>query len=79
MAKRDRTATARVTDRYQTVIPKIIREQARIKPGDVLHYKVENGRIVAEKKARRPDRDFDPFGAFTEWQSAEDEKAFRDL
>ncbi|MCC7049097.1 MAG: AbrB/MazE/SpoVT family DNA-binding domain-containing protein [Alphaproteobacteria bacterium] len=79
MSKRNSSATARVTNRFQTVIPKAIRDQARIKPGDLLHYRVEKGRIVVEKKSSGTGRDFDPFDAFVEWQSAEDEKAFRDL
>jgi AbrB family looped-hinge helix DNA binding protein len=79
MAKRNSSATARVTSKFQAVIPKAIRDQARIKPGDVLHYRVEKGRIVVEKKTKGADRDFDPFGAFTEWQSAEDARAFGNL
>ncbi|MCC6471340.1 MAG: AbrB/MazE/SpoVT family DNA-binding domain-containing protein [Alphaproteobacteria bacterium] len=79
MSKRNSSATARVTSRFQAVIPKAIRDQARIKPGDLLHYRVENGRIVVEKKPAGAGFDFDPFGAFVEWQSAEDDRAFRDL
>jgi AbrB family looped-hinge helix DNA binding protein len=58
------------------VIPREIREQLGLKPGDLLAYRYTESGIVIEKEEAFED---DPFATFTEWASPEDDKAFADL
>ena len=69
-------ATSKLSANSETVIPREIRERLGIKPGDIIRYVVtEKGVLIM------PDREVedDPFVAFTEWASPEDEEAFKDL
>lgn len=69
--------TSKITSKAQTVIPKAVREKLGLKPGDLLRYRVERGRIVIERvKAEAED---DPFAVFTEWAGEADEKAYGGL
>ncbi|MFZ5595304.1 MAG: AbrB/MazE/SpoVT family DNA-binding domain-containing protein [Pseudomonadota bacterium] len=43
-----------VAERGQVTIPKSLREKLGIRPGTVLDFEVENGRLVARKKATDP-------------------------
>lgn len=38
--------TAKVSQNYQVVIPKEIREKIPFKKGELLHFKVSNGKII---------------------------------
>jgi len=38
----------RITSKGQVTIPKKIRRQFKLKPGDVVEFKVENGRVYLE-------------------------------
>ncbi len=63
--------------RGQMVIPKSVQKELGVKPGDRVRYSVKGNKLEIEKLS---DNDsFDPFSAFTEWTSDEDEKAFADL
>jgi antitoxin PrlF len=69
--------TARLSAKAQTVIPKAIRDQLGVGPGDVIVFEVRDGEVVL-RPLRRPSSD-DPFAVFHEWSSAADEDAYRDL
>jgi antitoxin PrlF len=71
------TVRSKVTSKYQTVIPKAVRERLGLKTGDVIRFNVsEEGAVVLEKDAGSED---DPFACFEEWKSDEDEHLYRDL
>jgi AbrB family looped-hinge helix DNA binding protein len=75
-------SASKVTTKGQITIPKEVRERLRVQAGDVLIYEFqENGILIVRK--------MEPFDAgwhrglsstlADEWNSAEDEQAFRDL
>jgi antitoxin PrlF len=71
------TAFSKVTSKNQTVIPREIREQLGLKPGDRLRYTVTATGVRIERAERAHEED--PFAVFIEWASEEDEKAFGSL
>lgn len=68
-------ASARVTSKSQLVLPKAVREQLNVGPGDTLvfHYGPKGVRV---EKAAIED---DPFATFHEWASEADDDAYKDL
>lgn len=69
---------SKITSKSQTVIPKEVREKLSLHPGDVIRYKITNGRVEMEKLRGDIAQD-DPFFTFTEWASPTDEEAYKDL
>ena len=70
-------AQSKITSKFQTVIPKAVRERLGLKTGDVLRFHfTEEGPVTVEKGAPSED---DPFATFNEWTSEEDERLYRDL
>jgi AbrB family looped-hinge helix DNA binding protein len=69
-------AFSKVSVRSQTVIPREIRDQLKLKPGDTLRYRMTVAGIVLDKVSEAAD---DPFVSFSEWASEIDEEAYRDL
>ncbi len=70
-------AFSKVSVTSQTVIPREVREQLGLKPGDTLRYRVtEDGVLLDKAAANEAD---DPFAAFSEWSSKADEKAYGSL
>jgi antitoxin PrlF len=68
---------SKITSKSQTVIPREVRELLGVGPGDRLTYtKTGNGVVIAKAKEQPED---DPFAVFSEWNSANDDKAYRDL
>jgi antitoxin PrlF len=67
---------SKVSVRSQTVIPRAVREQLKLKPGDTLRYRVTEDGILLDKATEAGD---DPFAAFSEWTSEADEKAYGGL
>lgn len=72
--------TSRMSSKGQVTIPKEFREVLALRPGDLLTYDVKDG-ILAVRK-------IDPFDTLfhealgvtlAEWDSEEDNEAFRDL
>lgn len=54
-----------------------MREHLRLKPGDVLRYRMTNEGVLLDKApANEAD---DPFATFSEWSNAADEKAYGNL
>ena len=72
--------TSRLTSKAQTTIPQAVRNALGVKEGDELAYQIEKGRVVLTKAPRRLPRKGvpfeDPFAAFWEWDTPEDEEAF---
>ncbi len=70
-------AKSKVTSKFQTVIPKAVRERLGLKTGDVVRFRFsEDGPVTVEKALPADD---DPFASFQEWGSDEDERLYRDL
>ena len=72
--------TSKLTSKSQTTIPQPVRAALGVKEGDELAYTIEQGRVVITKAPsrlpRKGDPLEDPFAAFWEWDSEEDERAF---
>jgi antitoxin PrlF len=71
--------TSKLTTKAQTTLPRPVREALGIHPGDEIAYVIEAGRVILSKAVRPCASADDPFLAFTEWASAEDEEAYADL
>lgn len=56
--------------------PPEVRERLGVKPGDTLRYVITDSGVLLLPGRAETD---DPFVAFTEWASPEDEEAFKDL
>jgi antitoxin PrlF len=69
--------TSKLTSKAQTTIPQPVRAALQVGEGDVLAYTIENDRVILTK-ASRAVRD-DPFAAFDEWASENDQRAYADL
>jgi len=72
--------TSRLSSKGQVTIPKVIREAIGLEPGNLIGYEVQDGVIIVTR--------IEPFDvafhealskALDEWNSPEDEEAFRDL
>jgi len=69
--------TSRLTSKAQTTIPQSVRMALRLEEGDELAYAIEGDRVVLTKAQPLPVED--PFGAFGEWDSIADRKAYDEL
>jgi antitoxin PrlF len=69
-------AFSKVSVKSQTVIPREVREQLKLKPGDTLRYRMTEDGILLDKATETGD---DPFAAFSEWTSEADENAYGKL
>ena len=69
---------ARITSKGQTTIPKEVRDQLGLEPGDTLSYEVQ-GRAVMVRKVERFDAAWQQAiaGTLEEWNSPEDDEAFQ--
>ena len=71
---------ARLRARGQTTIPKKIRDAANLRPGDVLAFEIEGERLVLHKVTQGQDEYLQALSRVVgEWNSPEDEEAWRDL
>jgi antitoxin PrlF len=68
------SARARVTSKSQLVLPKDVRDQLDVRPGDTLVFHYDKRGVRIEKAPQD-----DPFATFDEWSSAADDEAYRDL
>lgn len=75
--------TSKLTSKAQTTIPQPVRVALGVSEGDELAYVIEGGRVMITKApkhgVRQGDPIADPFAAFWEWNTPEDEDAFSDL
>ena len=71
---------SRLTSKGQATIPADVRKALRLKPGDRVAFEIA-GQKVTLRRVDPLDRAFMKLSeqAFTEWNSPEDEEAFRDL
>lgn len=74
------TATSRITSKYQATIPEPVRKILHLKAGDAIAFDIEDHQIRI-RKARAMDLVFVQAleGSLSEWESAADEEAYRDL
>ncbi len=72
--------TSRLTSKGQATIPVEIRKILRLKEGDRVLFALEKGKVTL-KRVDKLDQAFLKLAeaAFDEWNSPEDEAAFRDL
>ena len=71
---------ARITAGGQATIPKPIREAVGLAEGDVIAFEIEDDHVVFRKVAPHNDGYLQSFTAtLSEWDSPEDEAAWRDL
>ena len=75
-----RTATSKLTLKYQATIPERVRAALGLRAGDSVAFDMD-GDKVRVRKARPVDLAFAQAveGTLQEWGTAADEKAFRDL
>jgi AbrB family looped-hinge helix DNA binding protein len=71
---------SRLTSKGQATIPVTVRKALRLKPGDRVAFELE-GQKVTLRRVDPLDRAFMKLSedAFSDWNSPEDEEAFRDL
>jgi len=72
---------AKVTAKGQTTIPQKIRAALNVKPGDLLAWELKDDGHVEVHRVQPLDVEYlrATEGTLSEWQSAEDEAAYRDL
>jgi len=72
--------TSRVSSKGQVTIPKEVRDELDLDPGDVVGYEVRDG-LVTLRRVQPFDRAFHAALSKTldEWTTPADEEAFRDL
>lgn len=70
-------AQARISSKYQTVIPKSVRERLGLRNGDLLRFDFASDGTVTIEKVQETTEDF--FVSFNEWSTAEDERLYREL
>lgn len=66
---------SRITSKAQTTIPAPVRKALGLKDGDLVEYRIEDGRVILTR-AEPAD---DPFATFTEWDSPEDTAGYANL
>jgi antitoxin PrlF len=71
---------SRLTMKGQATIPVEVRRALRLRPGDQVAFELKQGKVTV-RRADTLDRAFLKLAeaAFEEWNSPEDEAAFRDL
>ncbi len=71
---------ARVTVKGQVTIPKKIRDAAHIREGDMLSYEIDGDRLIVRRITPPADIELSALqDTLSEWNSKEDEEAWRDL
>ncbi|MDR3508869.1 MAG: AbrB/MazE/SpoVT family DNA-binding domain-containing protein [Caulobacteraceae bacterium] len=68
---------SKLTSKAQTVIPREIRAQLDLKPGDVVRYRHTDAGVVIDKLP--PTTEEDALSSFSEWASTADDRAYADL
>jgi len=72
--------TSKVTSKYQATIPAPIREKLGLKQGDAVVFEIED-EVVTVRRATALDKVYlsSVAGTLSEWNSDNDEKAYREL
>jgi AbrB family looped-hinge helix DNA binding protein len=68
------TVRVKVMSKGHIVLPREVRKQLGVGPGDTLVFQYSKGAVRTEKEPQA-----DHFGVFGEWSSAGDDWAYRDL
>ena len=73
-------AVCRLSSKGQVTIPQKVRDALGVEPGDTIAYAIR-GDVVWLRRVKPFDADFHRAlsGTLTEWESPEDEEAFRNL
>jgi antitoxin PrlF len=86
MAGRRRTAlhpiaTSKLTSKGQATVPSSVRKRLALKPGDTVIFEESESGIVSIRKAEARDLEFLSAleQTLSEWNSENDDKAYRDL
>jgi len=74
-------AISKITSKGQTTVPQSVRAALKSKPGDLLAWDVEGDGRVVVRRVQPTDVEYlrAVQGTLSEWQTAEDEKAYGDL
>jgi AbrB family looped-hinge helix DNA binding protein len=74
-------AVSRLTSKYQTTIPAAVRDALLLEKGDSIAFEVaDDGRVILRKSVPLDVAFVDAVQSqLTEWDSAEDDEAYRDL
>ena len=67
---------SRITSKSQTTIPAPVRKALGLKAGDLVAYRIEEGRVIMTRATPALD---DPFATFSEWDRAADRAAYADF
>ncbi len=75
------TPISKLTSKFQTTVPERVRRTLGLKKGDFVAFEVKRGNVVTLRKATPVDLQFARALARTlsEWESDNDEAAYRDL
>ena len=75
------TTITKITAKGQTTVPREIRAALKSKPGDMIAWEVEANGRVAVRRVQPLDIEYLKAvqGTLSEWQTAEDEKAYAKL
>ena len=75
------TAITKITAKGQTTVPREVRAALKSKPGDMLVWEVEPDGRVGVRRVQPLDVEYLKAvqGTLSEWQTAEDEKAYAKL
>lgn len=74
------TAISKLTKKYQATVPAIIREKLHLAAGDAVAFEIDND-LITLRKAQPMDIEFSSalVPTLNEWESENDEEAYRDL
>lgn len=70
----------KISSKYQTTIPQEVRVELNLKVGDMVFFEINRG-VVTLKKMDKKNKEYlkSLSETLTEWNSEEDEEAYRDL
>jgi len=73
-------SVSKVTVKYQSTIPREVREFLGVRQGDAVEYRIEQGEVKL-KRVTTPDSEYLAAveKTLTEWDNAADDDAFKDL
>ena len=74
-------AVVKITSKGQTTIPREVRDALHVVPGDLITWEISADGTAVVRRAQPLDLDYlrSLEGTLSEWNSAEDEEAYRDL
>jgi AbrB family looped-hinge helix DNA binding protein len=80
MPRRKAASISKLTAKYQATIPQAVREALSIDRGDCVYFEISEGQVILKKVLPL---DWEYLNAvsdiLSEWSSAADEEAYRDL